>query len=81
MHCTARPPFSFVQTGSEAHPASYEMGIRDKARPGRDADYSPHLGQKWVGVTLPLTLAPAWRSGTALLHFFVNITLLSIVQS
>jgi hypothetical protein len=37
-----------VQTGSAAHPASYPMGIggpfsRGKARPGRDADHSPHL--------------------------------------
>jgi hypothetical protein len=35
-----------VQTGSEAHPASYPMGTRGsfpggKARPGRDADHSP----------------------------------------
>jgi hypothetical protein len=37
-----------VQTGSEAHPASCTMGTGgpfpgDKARPGRDADHSPHL--------------------------------------
>jgi hypothetical protein len=38
-----------IQTGSEAHPASYPMGTGDpfpggKARPGRDADHSPpHL--------------------------------------
>jgi hypothetical protein len=36
-----------VQTGSGAHPASYIMGTGgsfpgDKARPGRDADHSPH---------------------------------------
>jgi hypothetical protein len=35
-----------VQTGSEAHPASYTMGTGGpfpggKARPGRDADHSP----------------------------------------
>jgi hypothetical protein len=35
-----------VQTGSEAHPASYPKGTGgpfpgDKARPGRDADHSP----------------------------------------
>jgi hypothetical protein len=35
-----------VQTGSEAHPASYSMGTggsfpEGKARPGRDADHSP----------------------------------------
>jgi hypothetical protein len=35
-----------VQTGSEAHSASYPMGTGDpflggKARPGRDADHSP----------------------------------------
>jgi hypothetical protein len=29
-----------VQTGSGAHPASYTMGTRGKARPGRDADHS-----------------------------------------
>jgi hypothetical protein len=31
----------YVQTGSEAHPASYPMGTGGKARPGRDADHSP----------------------------------------
>jgi hypothetical protein len=36
----------YVQTGSEAHPASYPMGTggpfpAGKARPGRDADHSP----------------------------------------
>jgi hypothetical protein len=35
-----------VQTSYDAHPASYPMGTGDpfpgdKARPGRDADYSP----------------------------------------
>jgi hypothetical protein len=35
-----------VQTGSGAHPASYQTGIGGpfpgvKARPGRDADHSP----------------------------------------
>jgi hypothetical protein len=30
-----------VQTGSEAHPASYPMGTGGKARPGRDADHTP----------------------------------------
>jgi hypothetical protein len=35
-----------VQTGSGAHPASYQMGTGgsfpgSKARPGRDADHSP----------------------------------------
>jgi hypothetical protein len=30
-----------VQTGSEAHTASFTMGIGGKARPGRDADHSP----------------------------------------
>jgi hypothetical protein len=35
-----------IQTGSEAHPASYPMGIGGyfpggKARPGRDTDHSP----------------------------------------
>jgi hypothetical protein len=38
--------FFCVQTGSEAHPASYPVGTGgpfpgDKARPGRDADHSP----------------------------------------
>jgi hypothetical protein len=37
---------SFVQTSSEAHPASYPVGTRRPfpggiARPGRDADHSP----------------------------------------
>jgi hypothetical protein len=36
----------YVQTGSEAHPASYPMGTGDpfpggKARPGRNANHSP----------------------------------------
>jgi hypothetical protein len=35
-----------IQTGSEAHPASYPMGTRGpfprgKARPGHDTDHSP----------------------------------------
>jgi hypothetical protein len=30
-----------VQTGSEAHAASYPMGTGGKARPGSDADHSP----------------------------------------
>jgi hypothetical protein len=29
-----------VQTGSGAHPASYPMGTKGKARPRRDADHS-----------------------------------------
>jgi hypothetical protein len=32
-----------VQTGSGAHPASCIMGTGGKARPGRNADHSPHL--------------------------------------
>jgi hypothetical protein len=32
-----------VQTGSVAYPASCTMGIGGKARPGRDANHSPHL--------------------------------------
>jgi hypothetical protein len=46
---TEAKDFSFnlcVQTGSEAHPASYPMGTGGpfpgtKARPGREADHSP----------------------------------------
>jgi len=39
-------PVASVHTKSDAHPASYPMGIGDpllwgKARPGRDADHSP----------------------------------------
>jgi hypothetical protein len=38
----------FVQTTPKANPTSYPMGTRDpflgnKARPGREADHSPHL--------------------------------------
>jgi hypothetical protein len=38
----------YVQTGSGAHPASCPMGTGGpfpggEARPGRDADHSPHL--------------------------------------
>jgi hypothetical protein len=32
-----------VQTGSGAHPASCTIGTGGKARPGRNADLSPHL--------------------------------------
>jgi hypothetical protein len=40
-----------VETGSGAHPASFPMGTGGpfpggKARPGRDADHSPHLVQR-----------------------------------
>jgi hypothetical protein len=31
----------YVQTSSEAHPASYPMDTGGKAMPGHDADYSP----------------------------------------
>jgi hypothetical protein len=34
------------QTSSEAHPVSYQMGTRGKARPRRDADHSPHLAPR-----------------------------------
>jgi hypothetical protein len=42
-----------VQTGSGVHPASCTMGTvcpfpRGKARPGRDADYSPPSGAEVV---------------------------------
>jgi hypothetical protein len=42
------PSILCVQTGSGAHPASCTMGTGGpfpggKARPGRDADHSPHL--------------------------------------
>jgi hypothetical protein len=42
------PLSSCVQTGSGAHPATSPMGTGGpfpggKARPGRDADHSPHL--------------------------------------
>jgi hypothetical protein len=35
-----------VQISSGAHPASYSMGTGGKARPGRDANHSPHLVRK-----------------------------------
>jgi hypothetical protein len=35
-----------VQISSEAHPASYSTGTGGKARPGRDANHSPHLVRK-----------------------------------
>jgi hypothetical protein len=44
-----------VQTGSETHPASCTMGTGipfpgGKARPGRDADYSPPSSAELVNV-------------------------------
>jgi hypothetical protein len=75
-----------VQTGSGSHPASCTMGTGGpfpggKARPGRDADHSPHLvPRSWiVGAIPPLPPSASMVcSGTALLnmnecnHMFTN---------
>jgi len=58
-----------VQTGSGAHPASCTMGTGGpfpggKARPGRDADHSPHLvprSRMSRSYTSFPPQAPAWR--------------------
>jgi hypothetical protein len=55
-----------VQTGSEAHPASYPMGTggpfpEGKARPECDADHSPPSSGRGVGAIPPLPHAPPWR--------------------
>jgi hypothetical protein len=58
-----------VQTGSEAHPASYPMGSGcpfpgGKARPGRDADHSPpssaEVKNEWE-LYLLSPQVPSWR--------------------
>jgi hypothetical protein len=63
----------YIQTCSEAHPASCTMGtggpfLGGKARPGRDADHSPPSRDKVKNeqeLCLFFPLAPAWRNGTA----------------
>jgi hypothetical protein len=57
-----------VQTISGPHSASFTMGIgrlfpSGKARPGLDADHSPHLvpSLKRVGAITPLSQANSWR--------------------
>jgi hypothetical protein len=62
------PLSSCVQTGSGAHSASCPMGTEGKARPGRDADHSPHLvprsGISRSYTSFPLSISVAC-SGTA----------------
>jgi hypothetical protein len=50
-----------VQTGSGAHPASYQMGIK---RPGREADHSPPSSAevKNGGALPPLPHMSSWHS-------------------
>jgi hypothetical protein len=62
----------FIQTSSEAHPASYAMGTggpfpESKARPGCDAGHShPSSAEVKNEELYLLTLLDlAWRSGTA----------------
>jgi hypothetical protein len=66
-----------VQTGSEAHPASYPVGTGGpfpgaKARPGRDGDHSPHLvpRSRMSRSYTPLPQAPSWRVVGQLYLFF-----------
>jgi hypothetical protein len=68
-----------VQTGSEVHPGSYPMGTGGpfsggKARPGRDADHSPHLVPR-LSMSGSYTSSPSCASmacsGTALLYFYL----------
>jgi hypothetical protein len=62
-----------VQTGSEAHPASYPLGIRVSfpgvKRPGREADNLPPSSAE-VKVCVELYLhspyTPSWRGGKTL---------------
>jgi hypothetical protein len=69
-----------VQTSSVAHPASCTMRTGGsfpgrKARPGRDADHSPHLAKKKI-LSRNYIASPPWHlhggSGTAfiLLYFY-----------
>jgi hypothetical protein len=72
-----------VQTGSGAHPASCTVGTGDpfpegKARPGRDADHSPHLVPKlrMSRAIPPLTPSVSTAcSGITLLYLTVKKTL------
>jgi hypothetical protein len=73
-----------IQTGSEAHPASYPVGTGGpfpggKARPGRDADHSPPSSAE-VKNEYELYLlsphAPPWRVAGQLYHCFSVITAL-----
>jgi hypothetical protein len=70
-----------VQTGSEAHPASYTMGTGcsftgGKARKGRDADHS-HSSCAEVKIEWELYLlspkAPPWRVTGQLSFFLYNV--------
>jgi hypothetical protein len=75
-----------VQTGSGAHPASCTMGTEvpfpgGKARPGRDADHSPHL-VTGLRMSRSVTLspqAPPWRI-EGLLYFRNRVSSGSIVS-
>jgi hypothetical protein len=51
---------------------------RDKARPGRDADHSPHLVPRpRMRSYFLFLLAPTWRMGTALLYFYKGCTMVT----
>jgi hypothetical protein len=65
-----------VQISSEAHPASYPMGIGgpfpgSKARPGRDADHTPPSSarSRMRSYSLSPPLHPHGVYGTALLSY------------
>jgi hypothetical protein len=67
-----------VQTGSEAHPASYLVGTGGpfrggKARPGRDADHSPPSSAEVKNeqeLYLLSRHAPPWRVAGQLYFYF-----------
>jgi hypothetical protein len=77
--------FSFVlcvQTGSGAHPASYPLGTGGpfsgvKARPGRDADHSPHLVPRpWMSRSY--TSDPPQAPPRSVVGLFTSFTLSNI---
>jgi hypothetical protein len=74
-------PSLCVQTGSEAHPASYLISTGGKVRKGCDADDSPPSSAEVVNEELYLLSpqAPSWRVA-GLLDLF-NFISTSVIQS
>jgi hypothetical protein len=78
----------YMQTATGAHPASCIMATEDpfpghKARPGRDADHSPHLlprskmSRSYTSSSLSAFVA---CSGTALAYLYIDIILLNLAK-